>query len=93
MTAFAKLGFGVNNQEVDVNGQTSLNGTKVTSGGILALPSNIGNHSRTTFGFVPESGFELGIRLSPCTCGIYRRLFVPVLDQRVPGRASRSIPT
>ena len=55
---FGKLGLGVNNQEVDINGQTALDGTRVTSGGILALPSNIGNHSRTTFGIVPESGLE-----------------------------------
>jgi hypothetical protein len=65
ISAFGKLGFGVNNQQVDVNGQTALNGSRVTPGGILALPSNIGTHSRTTFGFVPETGFDIGIRLTP----------------------------
>jgi hypothetical protein len=65
VSAFGKLGFGVNNQLVDVNGQTALNGSRVATGGILALPSNIGNHTRTTFGFVPESGFDIGIRLTP----------------------------
>lgn len=66
--AFAKLGFGINDQHVNINGQTVRSGpggTQVAPGGILALSSNSGAHSRTTFGFVPETGFDIGVRLTP----------------------------
>jgi hypothetical protein len=67
---FTKLGFGVNDEHVDINGGSALAtpaGIRTAVGGILALPSNIGTHTRTTFGFVPEFGFDVGVRLTPHT--------------------------
>jgi hypothetical protein len=68
--AFGKLAFGATHQRVDINGATALfpGGTgvpQITPGGLLALPSNSGTHTRTTFGFVPEVGLDLGVRLTP----------------------------
>jgi hypothetical protein len=67
--AFGKVGIGVTDQEVDINGSTTLfspNGPQSAGGGILALPSNIGNHTRTEIGFVPEGGFNFGVKVTPC---------------------------
>jgi hypothetical protein len=59
-----KLAFGATQQSVDIDGGqriTSLDGrVQNFVGGLYALPSNIGHHSQTRFGFVPEVGFKLG---------------------------------
>ncbi len=63
-----KLGFGATEERVKIDGATALTnaaGTTVTPGGILALPSNIGNYRRAVFGFVPEIGCDVGVRLTP----------------------------
>jgi hypothetical protein len=67
--AFGKVGLGVTDQEVDINGSTTLfsaNGPQTAGGGILALPTNIGNHTRTQLGWVPEGGFNFGVKVLPC---------------------------
>jgi hypothetical protein len=66
--AFAKLGLGLTYQNIEINGQSSLTSGGVVvdraPGGILALPSNIGEYDRTRFGVVPEVGLSLGVELS-----------------------------
>ncbi len=67
--AYGKVGLGVTDQEVDINGSTTLNtgsGSEVAGGGILALPTNIGHHTRTELGFVPEGGLNVGVKVWPC---------------------------
>jgi Putative beta barrel porin-7 (BBP7) len=59
----AKLALGVVHQTVDISGQSVLTqGTmrNVSPGGLLALTSNIGEHSRDEFGIVPEVGANVG---------------------------------
>jgi hypothetical protein len=61
---YGKLAVGVIDEKAHIQGQTSLiTRTQVitTPGGVLALPSNIGNHSRSVFGILPETGFNIGI--------------------------------
>lgn len=69
-SAFAKLGLGVTRQITDIAGSTTVTtaaGNQFSApGGILALPSNIGHHSRTVFGIVPELGLNLGVELTQC---------------------------
>ncbi len=68
VTAFAKTGIGATEQDVSIAGATSLSGpagVQFAQGGILALSSNMGDHSQTRFGFVPEAGLDLAIRLTP----------------------------
>jgi hypothetical protein len=65
--AFAKLGVGATVEQTNIFGSTTMvspGGVQTASGGILALPSNMGNHSRTVIGIIPEVGFNLGIDLS-----------------------------
>jgi hypothetical protein len=57
-----KLGIGETNTEVSINGATSVmaNGTNtISTGGLLALPSNIGVHNSNQFSVMPEIGFTL----------------------------------
>src|SRR5262249_41507262 len=63
-----KFALGVTEQNVEINGLTSLiRGTGTSSslpGGILALPSNIGSYTRTVFSFSPEVGLSLGLKVT-----------------------------
>ena len=67
--AFGKVALGANDQMVDINGSTTLNtpgaASQTASGGVLALPSNIGNYNRTIFGVVPEVGLKFGVIVCP----------------------------
>jgi hypothetical protein len=60
---FGKVAVGVNSQIANIMGSSTLNtpggGGSTAAGGLLALPSNIGNHSRHTFGVVREVGVNL----------------------------------
>lgn len=64
----AKLAIGCVNQNVDIQGTSTLvqnNGTTTTvPGGLLAQTSNIGDHNRNTFGIVPELGFNVGYNVT-----------------------------
>lgn len=65
---FGKLALGATDQRVDINGSTALltpGGAQFASGGILALPTNIGQHGRTVVGFMPEAGVNVGVRITP----------------------------
>jgi hypothetical protein len=69
LALFGKAAVGVEDEKVHIQGQTSLiTRTNVisTTGGILALASNIGNHSRSVFGVVPEGGITVGINVLKC---------------------------
>jgi hypothetical protein len=60
----AKIALGATNQEIDISGNSGLSISDLlvstAPGGKLALPSNIGNHSRTEFGAVPEVDLTIG---------------------------------
>lgn len=64
-----KIALGVNQQTVDVaDGMTIIrpDGTSTrVVGGLLALPSNLGSHTRDNFAVVPEVGVKLGFQLLP----------------------------
>jgi hypothetical protein len=73
--ALGKVAFGDVHQVVEINGNTTLTppaGTVSTaSGGLLALPSNIGRFTHDTFAVVPEAGLTAGLQV---TCHV--RAFV-----------------
>ena len=63
------IGVGVTHQRVDVTGQTQFfqpagNLVSTQQGGLLALPTNIGGHTRTVFSVVPEVGLNVGYQLT-----------------------------
>ena len=67
ITGFAKIGLGATIQQVDIEGSTTgsnLNATTTSAGGILALPTNIGNYQRTVFSVLPEAGVNFGINVT-----------------------------
>jgi Putative beta barrel porin-7 (BBP7) len=69
-TGALKFGLGAMVQSVDISGSLVTNdfnafrATQTFSGGYFALPSNIGNHTRTVFAVVPEVGLNLGYRIT-----------------------------
>jgi hypothetical protein len=59
MTGYGKLALGATRQTMAIDGASSAltdSGPVTLPGGILALSSNIGHHSRTVFGVIPEGG-------------------------------------
>jgi hypothetical protein len=70
-TGVAKLALGAMRQAVDVSGSlvtgefTTTGAPQTFAGGYFALPSNIGNYSRTAFAVVPEVAFTVGYRINP----------------------------
>jgi Putative beta barrel porin-7 (BBP7) len=66
-----KLAVGAMVQSVDVDGSLVTNDFSTTgatqsfAGGYFALPTNIGNHSRTVFAVVPEVQLNVGFRITP----------------------------
>jgi hypothetical protein len=64
VSAFFKFALGINNENVNINGSSTLTSggaMQVLPGGILALPTNINSSNRTLFGYVPETGFTASI--------------------------------
>jgi hypothetical protein len=68
---YTKAAIGVTNQRTRIEGFTTLTpgspGTLFPNpvtvpGGVLALPSNIGRHTRSVFGILPEAGVTLGVQ-------------------------------
>ncbi len=58
-----KVAMGMTDQRARIEGSTTLISpglTQTAVGGILAVPSNIGEHNRQVFGVVPEVGINLG---------------------------------
>jgi hypothetical protein len=64
-----KLAVGYDHQAVDINGGTTVTvagvAPAVNSGGLLALPSNIGHHSRDEVGVVPELDLKVAYQITP----------------------------
>ncbi len=64
LDVYGKVAFGVNSVDANIDGRTTLitpAGNQSAPGGILALPSNIGDHHRNVFSIVPEVGINLGV--------------------------------
>lgn len=65
-----KVGLGGMRQSVGINGElftndfTTFGPLQTFPGGYFALPSNIGQYSRTTFAVVPEAALNLGYRIT-----------------------------
>jgi hypothetical protein len=63
-----KVAVGANYSNAQINGATTVaagGGAAVVSpGGLLALPSNMGNFSQTRFAFVPEVALKLGYQVT-----------------------------
>jgi hypothetical protein len=63
-----KLAVGSTQSQVAINGATAIttpqSGTKSYSGGILALPTNIGSYDQTKFSLMPELGATFGFDLT-----------------------------
>jgi hypothetical protein len=64
----ARVAFGSTHERVDINGSTisTVPGTApvVSAGGLLALSSNSGSHSRDMFGVIPEGRLQLAYQFS-----------------------------
>jgi hypothetical protein len=68
-TAIGRLGIGGNWENVAISGQTTstLNGqSTTTNGGLLALPTNIGNYNKVPFAVVPSLELKLGYDVTDC---------------------------
>jgi hypothetical protein len=62
-----KLALGLTHQVVDINGEQLFigpAGVNTFQGGLLALPSNIGNHTRNRFTIVPELSVNVGYNVT-----------------------------
>jgi hypothetical protein len=63
-----KMGIGQTNTDVFINGATAVTSGGTTThldGGLLALPSNMGNHGSSQFSVMPEIGFTLACDVTP----------------------------
>jgi hypothetical protein len=67
-----KFGVGDTHEILDVNGGQSITtpagAVSTATGGLLALPSNIGHYHRDQFAFVPEIGVNAGFRCVSWLC-------------------------
>lgn len=65
----AKVALGANINSAQINGSTAVTlpggAPVVSSGGLLALSSNIGSYSQTRFAAVPEISLKAGYQLTP----------------------------
>jgi hypothetical protein len=68
LEVLGKVALGVSQQLADVRGSTQITtpglGPQNFTGGLLALPSNIGHYSRDHFAVLPEAGVTLGYHLT-----------------------------
>lgn len=72
VSAVGMLALGPTHESLNVLGSTKLLGANATvPGGFLALPGNIGRQTRDEFTFIPQVGFDLGMR-----CGDHCRFTV-----------------
>ena len=71
LTGLLKIALGAMVESVDIDGSLVTNdfnflgAPQAFKGGYFALPTNIGNHTRSTFAAVPEVGLTLGYQLTP----------------------------
>jgi hypothetical protein len=59
----SKVGFGDMRESANIIGNTSINSV-VMPGGLLALPSNVGLHTRDRFAVVTDCGLNLGYQIN-----------------------------
>jgi hypothetical protein len=63
-----KVALGTTHQQVDINGATIITpfggAPSAFTGGLLALPTNIGHFSRDHFSVVPEMGLNIGYKIN-----------------------------
>ena len=59
----SEIGIGQHALRIDINGSTTT-AAGVSSGGLLALPSNMGVHNADQFSVIPELGMTLGYNLT-----------------------------
>ena len=89
--ALGKIGLGNMRQRVAVRGHTITTEPAPfplgTEGGMLALPSNIGEYQRNQFAFIPELNVNLCYNLSPCW-KLMVGYYVHLLQRRGAGRQS-----
>jgi hypothetical protein len=68
--ATGRIALGSTYQRVDINGSTTVTvpgfPPLTSPGGLLALSSNSGVHTRDVFAFVPEVRLQLGYAITPC---------------------------
>ena len=87
--ATLKVALGVMRQTVDVAGSLTTNffGPAVGTlpGGIFALPTNIGSHSRDVFAVVPEAGINVGVRLTSWATLVFGYTFLYASNVARPG--------
>jgi hypothetical protein len=75
----------------EVNGTWTVTGGP---GGYFALPSNIGEHTRTVFGVVPEIGLDVGYQITPWVSVFLGYSFLYASDVVRPGnQINRTINT
>jgi hypothetical protein len=69
LTGTARVAFGGTIERADINGATTVTmpgfPPMTSPGGLLALSSNSGNHTRDVFGVVPEARIQLGYQVNP----------------------------
>jgi len=69
-SATLKFAMGAMVQQANISGSlvtndfTNFGATQTFSGGYFALPTNIGNYSRTVFAVIPEIGLNLGYQIT-----------------------------
>lgn len=95
-----KAALGVMNQSVGISGAlvtndfTAFGPTQTFAGGYFALPTNIGDYSRTAFAVVPEITLNLGYRITPAATIVVGYSFLYASDVVRPGnQMSRTINT
>lgn len=71
MDFFGKTALGNNRQTVVINGATAIRGppppllgTQDLTGGVLALPTNIGRYRRDQFAIIPQAGVNIGFQFN-----------------------------
>jgi hypothetical protein len=62
--AWGKFALGSNQQVINVKGGTTIDGVS-TPGGVLALPSNMGQYEDSQFTVLPEVGVHFGVKITP----------------------------
>ena len=65
LRARGKLALGTTSQTVRIQGTTQVDSAAPEAGGILALPSNSGDHHSSHFSVVPEVGADIGFVVTP----------------------------
>lgn len=84
-----KVALGTVEEIADVRGVTVITppggAARVSPGGLLALPTNIGRHTQSHFAVLPEAGLDVGYQLSRCVAVSVGYNFLYLSDVARPG--------